>query len=373
MSGIVQGRALSPDEIDRFQLLMKNARPTVLLLLLLRLDRSANVSELAAICGVNRDTASDYLFYLSTHGYVTKTRSGYVLTAGGRQMVLPQSPSPTERQSDEPTNVLDVTNADPCGIIPQPALLEGPECGKILQTCGNFPQSPLEEDRSISLDLKSDSSSSDSAGAVRIFSAPFSVAAVLAHTGKVFHRQVVSSGLNLDGIDPWVALGWVAQAADSPKLRAPWGLVWQRLRDPDQPLPDERYLANHERYLPAEYLAELGLVVDAVATPDVDDDIAGRSGLVESGDVVEAIPGIDQKALKAWEWARGQLQLEMPKTSYDSWVALVRVTGFDGQKMTLGAHSQCAVDWLESRLTSTVARLMMGILNTDVTISWEVY
>jgi chromosomal replication initiator protein len=78
-------------------------------------------------------------------------------------------------------------------------------------------------------------------------------------------------------------------------------------------------------------------------------------------------------AVQAWQSALGQLQMEMPKASFDIWVRDAQVIAFDEGQFTIGVKNAYARDWLESRLASTAARLLMGIMNQKVDVSFVVH
>jgi chromosomal replication initiator protein len=77
---------------------------------------------------------------------------------------------------------------------------------------------------------------------------------------------------------------------------------------------------------------------------------------------------------QAWQSALGQLQMEMPKASFDTWVRDTKVFGYDEEKgvFTVAVRNAYARDWLESRLTSTVVRLLMGIMNRSIEVVFVV-
>jgi chromosomal replication initiator protein len=61
----------------------------------------------------------------------------------------------------------------------------------------------------------------------------------------------------------------------------------------------------------------------------------------------------------------------MPKSTYDKWVKdAVLLSARDGT-FVIGAYSGYARDWLESRLTSTVTRLLTGICNRSIEVRFE--
>ena len=75
---------------------------------------------------------------------------------------------------------------------------------------------------------------------------------------------------------------------------------------------------------------------------------------------------------KAWETVLGQLALEMPRAAFDTWVRSTRTLSFDGETLVVGAHNADARDWLDSRLKSTVSRLLVGIFNQQVDVAFTV-
>jgi chromosomal replication initiator protein len=77
-------------------------------------------------------------------------------------------------------------------------------------------------------------------------------------------------------------------------------------------------------------------------------------------------------AEQAWQSAMGQLQMEMPKASYDTWVRETRMASYADGAFTISVRNAYARDWLESRLSSTVTRLLMGIMNRSVNVSFVV-
>src|SRR3972149_146311 len=82
---------LDQREVDSFRSLKRTA---IVLLLLFRLDRPVGSNELAAILDIDRKTASGYLKSLAMRQLITRTHryDGYILTQGGRQLILGSAP-----------------------------------------------------------------------------------------------------------------------------------------------------------------------------------------------------------------------------------------------------------------------------------------
>jgi chromosomal replication initiator protein len=79
------------------------------------------------------------------------------------------------------------------------------------------------------------------------------------------------------------------------------------------------------------------------------------------------------KAEQAWQAALGQLQMEMPKSAYDTWVKAAEFVGYEDGAFIIGVQNSYARDWLESRLSSTVKRMLTGIMNRTVSIRFVVW
>ena len=75
---------------------------------------------------------------------------------------------------------------------------------------------------------------------------------------------------------------------------------------------------------------------------------------------------------KAWQTVLGQLQMEMPRASFDTWVRGTETLSYEDGCLTIGVRNTYARDWLESRLASTVSRLLIGIMNRTVTVDFVV-
>ncbi len=78
-------------------------------------------------------------------------------------------------------------------------------------------------------------------------------------------------------------------------------------------------------------------------------------------------------AVQAWQAARGQLQTDMPKAAFDTWVKDVEFVGFEDGSFVLGVNNAYARDWLQSRLSSTVSKQLTGLLNRTVEVQFVVW
>jgi chromosomal replication initiator protein len=78
-------------------------------------------------------------------------------------------------------------------------------------------------------------------------------------------------------------------------------------------------------------------------------------------------------AEQAWQSVLGQLQMEMPRASFDTWVRDTRPLSYHDGTLTIGVRNAYARDWLESRLASTVSRLLVGIMRGSVSVDFVVH
>ena len=79
------------------------------------------------------------------------------------------------------------------------------------------------------------------------------------------------------------------------------------------------------------------------------------------------------RAEQAWQAALGQLQMEMPKAAFDTWVRGAEYLAYEDGCFLIGVQNDYARDWLESRLASTVKRLLAGIMNRTVEVRFSVW
>jgi chromosomal replication initiator protein len=75
---------------------------------------------------------------------------------------------------------------------------------------------------------------------------------------------------------------------------------------------------------------------------------------------------------QAWQSVLGQLQMEMPRASFDTWVRDTHPVRHNNGELTISVRNAYARDWLESRLASTVNRLLIGIMDSNVSVKFIV-
>jgi chromosomal replication initiator protein len=78
-------------------------------------------------------------------------------------------------------------------------------------------------------------------------------------------------------------------------------------------------------------------------------------------------------AEQAWQATIGQLQMEMPKAAYDTWVRNTEFVSYEDGCFIIGVQNAYARDWLENRLASTAKRILTGIMNRTVEVRFSVW
>ncbi|MBE0698814.1 MAG: ATP-binding protein, partial [Anaerolineaceae bacterium] len=76
---------------------------------------------------------------------------------------------------------------------------------------------------------------------------------------------------------------------------------------------------------------------------------------------------------QAWQATLGQLQMEMSKAAFDTWVRSSELVSYQKDNFNVGVQNAYARDWLESRLSTTVNRLLTGIMGRPQTVNFVVW
>lgn len=77
----------------------------------------------------------------------------------------------------------------------------------------------------------------------------------------------------------------------------------------------------------------------------------------------------------AWQATLGQLQLEMSKASFDTWVRSAEFLSYDDVNhcFEIGVKNAYAKDWIEDRLSATMKRSLTGMMGCPVEIKVKVW
>jgi len=73
-----------------------------------------------------------------------------------------------------------------------------------------------------------------------------------------------------------------------------------------------------------------------------------------------------------WQASLRELQLQMTKATFDTWLKNTRAISHEGEIFIVGVPNALARDWLENRLLTTVERTLVGIIGHPVEVEFAV-
>ncbi|MFQ6000165.1 MAG: DnaA ATPase domain-containing protein, partial [Anaerolineae bacterium] len=77
-------------------------------------------------------------------------------------------------------------------------------------------------------------------------------------------------------------------------------------------------------------------------------------------------------AHRIWQAAQGELQLQMTRATYDTWLKGTFAVSYEDGLLIVGTESPYAKEWLENRLLGTIKRTLAGILGHTVEVRFIV-
>jgi chromosomal replication initiator protein len=75
----------------------------------------------------------------------------------------------------------------------------------------------------------------------------------------------------------------------------------------------------------------------------------------------------------AWKATLGELELQMTKATFNTWLKDARLLTCEGDEFVIGVRNDYAKDWLENRLQDTILRTLTAIVARPVTIRFVVW
>ncbi len=77
-------------------------------------------------------------------------------------------------------------------------------------------------------------------------------------------------------------------------------------------------------------------------------------------------------ARKIWSAALGQLQLEIPRPNYETWLKPTSTVGLDGDTLTISTPSPFAAEMLDKRLSGTILRAVSRVAGRKLKVQFQV-
>lgn len=78
-------------------------------------------------------------------------------------------------------------------------------------------------------------------------------------------------------------------------------------------------------------------------------------------------------AKRHWQSALGQLQMELPRATFDTWLRDAQLISYEDGCYVVGVRNAYARDWLTERLTSTAKQVLAGIAGRSVEVRFIVW
>jgi len=73
-----------------------------------------------------------------------------------------------------------------------------------------------------------------------------------------------------------------------------------------------------------------------------------------------------------WEATKGELQLQMTKSTYDTWISNTFPIAYEDGTFIIGVHNTYAKEWLDNRLLTIIKRTLIGLTNRTVELKFVV-
>lgn len=73
-----------------------------------------------------------------------------------------------------------------------------------------------------------------------------------------------------------------------------------------------------------------------------------------------------------WEAAKGELQLQMTKATYDTWISNTFPLAYEDGTFIIGVHNTYAKEWLENRLQTIIKRTLIRLTNETAEVKFVV-
>src|SRR4030067_601136 len=78
-------------------------------------------------------------------------------------------------------------------------------------------------------------------------------------------------------------------------------------------------------------------------------------------------------AKRTWEAGLGQMQIEIPRAVFDTWVGDAELVSYEDGVFIVGVQNAFARDWVEDRLMSTAQRVLSGLSGRSAEVRFVVW
>lgn len=301
--------------------------------------------------GYSDKPISQALSYLQDLQLIDHTSSGWALTGAARQLPLP-GPALTIAETT-PAVMIESESAD------VPAMKETTVVGENAES---------ELFRLVSLDSLNLESKNLSDYLSRLGEIP--TQKILSAAQQLFENRI--SGKAADYTNPVLMLAWIAQAyqgwtRNGGKIRNPERLVYYELHKGKE-TPEPEFMDDPLAFLPEWFAVELGVV--EIEPDEPTGDIIEIDELPSAPETA-TLPSSDGELW--WQATKDQLQMEMPLTSYKTWVRSLELERWEetANLFVIRAQSESQRAWCDGRLRRTITRLLTGMTGKQADVRFE--
>jgi hypothetical protein len=216
-----------------------------------------------------------------------------------------------------------------------------------------------------------------------------------AGVGKRMRRDILESSIHRQTS----FIAWILFALSIPTIQYPVLFAYKRNQETSPPesfnqlaqMPVQEFygwlVGNEERNIPAQLIGSIQqlrkqrahekLLSMGAIHPGLDEWVVSTSSTDEAL-IPErkrytppvAIRTEEMTAEKAWHVAKGQLQSQIDKVAFDTWVKDVEYMDFVDGEIQLGVANDYAKQWLKDRLTLIAERVLSGILGERIKVQF---
>jgi chromosomal replication initiator protein len=83
-------------------------------------------------------------------------------------------------------------------------------------------------------------------------------------------------------------------------------------------------------------------------------------------------PSSEHDVHALWEAVLGDLQLQMPRSTFDTWLKSTRVVAYEDGLLVIGTQNAFGKDWLENRLKAKIRRTVCSVFGRSVELRFTV-
>jgi chromosomal replication initiator protein len=142
-----------------------------------------------------------------------------------------------------------------------------------------------------------------------------------------------------------------------------------------EPIPNREVRQTEQRTgSPGALPSAPRLTQEGTATGPVDEEATGSSSNGEEAPMLEQPTGagLDLDPHAVWQMLLGELELQMPSATFNTWVRDTWVIGYEDGEFIIGLPNAYARDWLENRLRYKIKRTLTTMMQRQVQVTFQI-